>query len=374
MSEKILMQNDNVGIDLSEIINFSLINLNTSIIDRVIDGDSIGKRRNVELVVDSDSPFKCDNGKGVGRLTIKDSNVGYFEIKYVLNKDSTYICKSKLIMKNSNGHNLKNLNAAEFKERVRQVFDYIENQYGIQVCFSKAEISKIELNYNIQLSEDYTNYRQAMLLIFSNLPKTYRKSTNCMKYNAWYEQSVDGRNLLEDLNAGNKSTKIKLYIKSKQLKDKGYSIDENDNILRLEYTFCDKRVLQHNFGTIYVDDITNEMIVNLFRKRIKNDILKQYNIWTNKNHNELNKKVKEIKLKNIRWSDKFIRMCREYAQVYSSPLLFSIEDMNSVLKEIDTNRNGAKKYTKFYNRAVFEHDLIGNRKRIEEIIHALNSI
>ena len=55
---------------------------------------------------------------------------------------------------------------------------------------------------------------------------------------------------------------------------------------------------------------------------------------------------------------------------YGLPILFDIDDMLKVFRELESKkgRNAKRKFDKFKNQAIYESDLVGNTTRVKEII------
>ena len=92
--------------------------------------------------------------------------------------------------------------------------------------------------------------------------------------------------------------------------------------------------------------------------------------WRARNHSQLVAVVKKHKTLHKKWSHHFFRECRQYSELNGLPLLFDIEDMRSVLKELEPkgSRNNGKKFDRLMGQAIHEADLIGNVEKCEEII------
>ena len=67
-----------------------------------------------------------------------------------------------------------------------------------------------------------------------------------------------------------------------------------------------------------------------------------------------------------KWTAYFLRDIREYSELNNgTPLLFDVEDVRNVLKELEGN----KKYRQFKKNLEFESDLIGNNDKMKEIFN-----
>ena len=67
---------------------------------------------------------------------------------------------------------------------------------------------------------------------------------------------------------------------------------------------------------------------------------------------------------------RIFRECRQYEAVNGLPILFDIDDMLKVFRELESKkgRNAKRKFDKFKKQAIYESDLVGNTTRVKEII------
>lgn len=185
-----------------------------------------------------------------------------------------------------------------------------------------------------------------------------------------------GEDKLETALVKNSSIELKIYNKGKHLKDIG-KIDELDrDIMRVEYTIKDKRILENAFGDNLVTSLTDEKINELFRKYFNRDIAAPYYQWASKNHKQLVELTKKHREQYQKWTSTFFRECRQYEAIHGLPILFDLEDMESVFRELEpkSGRNSSRKYRKFLKQAIYEQDLLGNTTRTKEIIKKIEAM
>jgi hypothetical protein len=251
----------------------------------------------------------------------------------------------------------------------------LEEKYKVKVDYSSIKIKKLELNATFFLDEPYENYKQAILMIVRNVSSKRFKTknnSNAIKYATWHEVNVKlGTDKLETVLVKNSSIELKIYSKVKQLQDIGaIPLDVDQNVMRIEYTINDKRILENAFGSDEVQSITDEKINELFKRYFNRDVVAQYYSWRAKNQKELIELVaKHRELNPSRWVDSFIREVRQLEQLNGLPILFDVCDLKKVFNKLDKSKNGSKKFKRFMDKAVYEQDLVGNTKRIQEIIN-----
>lgn len=325
-----------------------------------------GTKSYTKIVYDDNSPFQLSDGRRIGKLEIKNTDIGKLTVSFYKNNLSGAKCLSSTIelMVSKGNNNLQNLSVKEYQARIGEVFWALENTYGIVVDYTTIKIKKIELNATFYLAEPYEKYKQAILLLIRNIPsKRYNN-----KYATWHELS--NKDKLETILVKNSSIELKIYNKGKHLQDIGEIGHLEKDIMRVEYTIKDKRILDRTFGNNLVSSLSDTKINELFKKFFVRDIVSQYLLWSAENQKQLVELTKRHKKQCIKWTGNFFRECRQYAEENGLPLLFDIEDMRLVFQELEQkgSRNASKKFKKFKNQAMYEADLVGNTARCKEII------
>jgi hypothetical protein len=368
---------ERIGIDRSVLCNFEVLKVDTEKLK-----NNIGEKIYTKVVYDDKSPVELDNGKRIGKLVIKDSQIGKLTVSFEKNNlnGKQYVNSSLEMMVSGDNNNIQNLNAAEYQTRIIDVFDELEDRYGVTVDYSTIKLKKLELNATFFLNEAYEKYRQSILLLIRNVPpKKYgkNKNNNSVKYATWHEANMQsGEDKLETALVKNSSVDLKIYNKGKHLKDIE-KIDELDrDIMRVEYTIKDKRILHNAFGDNLVTSLTDEKINDLFRKYFNRDIAAPYHQWASKNHKQLVELTRKHREHYQKWTSTFFRECRQYEAVHGLPILFDLNDMQKVFEELEpkSGRNSTKKFNKFKNQAIYETDLLGNTDRVKEIIAKIESM
>ena len=372
---------ERIGIDRSVLCDFIVLKVDTEKLKSNIQND-FGEKVYTNIVYDDKSPVELENGKRVGKLIIKDSRIGKLTVSFEKNNLSgrEYVNSSLELMVSEDNNNIQNLDTAEYQTRIIDVFNALEERYGVIVDYSTIRIKKLELNATFYLNEAYEKYRLPILLLIRNVPpKRYgkTKSNNSVKYATWHEADMQtGEDKLETALVKNSSIELKIYNKGKHLKDIE-KIDKIDkDIMRVEYTIKDKRILENTFGDNLVTSLTDEKITNLFRKYFNRDIAAPYYQWASKNHKQLVELTKKHREQYQKWTSTFFRECRQYEAIHGLPILFDLEDMESVFRELEpkSGRNSSRKYGKFLKQAIYEQDLLGNTARTKEIIKKIEAM
>lgn len=366
---------ERIGIDRSALFDFLIQEVDTEKIENHAKQGKNGKSY-TKIVYDDNSPIELPNGKRVGKLVIKDQYIGKLTVSFERNNlnGGEHVNSSLELMVSGGNNNLQNLNTMEYQARIIDVFQVLAEDYGVIADYSTIKIKKLELNATFYLKEAYEKYKQPILLLMRNVPpKRYgnNKGNNAVKYATWHEANIGtSEDKLETALVKNSSIELKIYNKGKHLKDIGELDKLDKDIMRVEYTIKDKRILENAFGDNLVVSLTDEKINGLFKKYFNRDVVTRYYQWAAENHRQLVDLTKKHKELYQKWTGSFFRECRQYEATNGLPILFDINDMEKVFRELEpkSGRNAGKKFKKFKKQAIYETDLVGNTARVKEII------
>ena len=366
---------ERIGIDRSALFDFLIQEVDTEKIENHAKQGKNGKSY-TKIVYDDNSPIELPNGKRVGKLVIKDQYIGKLTVSFERNNlnGGEYVNSSLELMVSGGNNNLQNLNTMEYHARIIDVFQVLAEDYGVIADYSTIKIKKLELNATFYLKEAYEKYKQPILLLMRNVPpKRYgnNKGNNAVKYATWHEANIGtSEDKLETALVKNSSIELKIYNKGKHLKDIGELDKLDKDIMRVEYTIKDKRILENAFGDNLVVSLTDEKINGLFKKYFNRDVVTRYYQWAAENHKQLVDLTKKHRELYQKWTGSFFRECRQYEATNGLPILFDINDMEKVFRELEpkSGRNAGKKFKKFKKQAIYETDLVGNTDRVKEII------
>lgn len=369
MKKKELELIERIGIDKSRLINIFIKDIDETKINQHQHRDE-----NREIVVEyGDTPVVLESGKCLRRLKIKDERIGLLNFQYKKRTDGkTHATCSLHLLASGNGNNLQNLTVQNYKKRVLEAFELITQEYGIVLDYSQARIKSLEVNATFKLQEDFPKYEKVILMMIRNVPKMYKdKRSNSLKYHIWRE-ATKNYDKLETVLAKNQSVELKIYNKLKQLKDTGAidNIAEN-NIMRVEYTFKNTSTLKSRFGANDVNALSDEALINMFKWYFVRDIVKPWGKWQKDNKHALCHLASKYMQSGTDWKQAFFRECRQYESLHGLPILFDVCDMQPVFRLLDKSKNANRKFQRFKKSAKFETDLIGNTKRMQEVINKI---
>ena len=127
---------ERIGIDRSVLCDFIVLRVDTEKLKNNIQNE--GEKTYSKIVYDDKSPVELENGKRVGKLVIKDSRIGKLTVSFEKNNLSgkQYVNSSLELMVSADNNNIQNLNTAEYQTRIIDVFNELENRYGVIVDYS----------------------------------------------------------------------------------------------------------------------------------------------------------------------------------------------------------------------------------------------
>ena len=335
----------------------------------------------MDISYDNRSPLILDDGNAIGKLVIKDDRVGKMVFSFDrMNITGEYQLRSTLeLIISEFGNNLQNLNTAEYQARISDVFDYLRDEYGIHADITSLRIKRLEINATFFLDEPYDRYRYPILMIMRNVPpkRFGDRNNSAIKYATWNCADMAAqKDRLETALVKNASLELKIYNKGKWMKDKGIPLSADRDIMRVEYTIKDPRILQSYFGDNLISSLSDEKITAVFKKYFNRDVSERYYQWAAENQKQLCQIVSGFRQKEKHWAGYFLRFARQYNEVNGLPILFDIEDMRAVFRKLEPGRgkNVSNKYKRFISSAKYEDDLAGNTRRIREIINKVMSL
>lgn len=364
-----------IGIDRTVLFEFLVRSVNEDVLCRTVADFGINETdRYVSVTYDDKSPIVLEDGKHLAKLEVRDHRFGRISVSFTRNNlNGRQYTDAKLeLMVSDTGNNVQNLTSDEYKLRVADVFQLLKIEYGIDVDFSEIRVKKMELNATFYLDEAYEKYQRAILLLIRNVPaKRYggHSCNNAVKYATWHE-ATQNFDRLETVLVKNSSVELKIYNKGKHLKDLGLIDSTAKDIMRVEYTIKDHRILDTFFGDNLVASLDDEKIKGLFKKYFNRDVVAQYYNWAARNHEILTELVKKHRAEHNKWTGYFFREVRQLEAVQGLPALFDLNDLYKVFRQLEpkSGRNARKKFNKLKKQAVYEQDLIGHTDRVREII------
>ncbi len=290
--------------------------------------------------------IKTNTRPGSKKIKLYDENTGEaFEFQCVtINKDERFETLHLGVKKVGNGlkeyatlkvfiededneegtANLFPLKQSEVLEKQTELLLYIREKYGLNLECDKSKYTFMEINKTVELKEDVKEYHDVMEYMKLVAPAKYRRRT----------EDTDKYNEINLISLQNNSVKIKVYNKTKQLKEYK-SIEVDKFYMRIEICLKDSRKIQNAFGTTIIEEITDEMMLEYYLRTIKADIFDRVESQIEKSKPFLKKELKAQKEDDAKKYPKMflISVCSLYYKKTKIPLLFDFEQCFEVLKK-----------------------------------------
>lgn len=218
--------------------------------------------------------------------------------------------------------NLKPMSCREVIEHQKEIIEYIRIKYGLNIEIEGSKYTYLEINKTMKMDEDIDNYYWVLDYLKLVAPQIYKDKNGGM----------NGKNLYTIITMQNKSIRIKMYNKTNQLQTEGIEVD--GNYLRIEICLKDSKKIKSVFGTAVIEEITDEMMWEYFKKVIEKDLFNRLEAQLEKSKIELKKELKNQKKEDKKKYPKnfVVGTCSLLYKDTKIPLILDVEQSYEVLK------------------------------------------
>lgn len=224
--------------------------------------------------------------------------------------------------KDNGSSNLNPISQAESITQLKELLEYIRDKYGLNLGCENAKYTYMEINKTIELKEDVELYRYVIGYLEDVAPVRYTRK----------QRNRNGANLLNLISLENNSIKIKLYNKTRQLKEYK-KIDVDGYYFRTEICLKDARKIKNVFGTTKISEITDEMMWEFFITVVKRDLYERLEKQLEKAKPQLRKELKLQKQDDAKKYPKlFLLSVFSLKFKNDIPLILDVEQAIEVLK------------------------------------------
>lgn len=230
--------------------------------------------------------------------------------------------------------NLQNITVSEYHKKIKRIFQYLYEEYGITVNLQYLKFSEMEINCTFELQEEFYKYHRVLRLMMFNLPKSFKKLGQVSGINK-REQRIED----ETFYRGNSSTEVKIYDKKKHLEQTiQYKLEEN--VMRIEFILKKSQKIKEIFKSTLVSELTDKKINEFYYQQFSRLFEKPYRRWQIENGNQLRDMITYHKNKSKNcWKSNLLRECSNTEQVNQVPLLLDVKDLLSQVKALDKDRH-----------------------------------
>lgn len=260
--------------------------------------------------------------------------------------------------------NLQNKTVEEYKDKIKRVFQYLYEEYGISVDLQYLKFSEMEINCTFELKEEFYKYHRVLRLLMYNLPKSFKKLGQILGVNK-KKQRIEA----ETFYRGNSSMEAKIYDKKKHL-EQTVQFVSTENIMRIEFILKKSQKIKEAFKSTLVSDLTDAKLNEFYYSQFIRLFEKPYRKWQIENGKQLKELITFHKAKSKHyWKSNLLRECSNKEQIDQIPLLLDVKDLLLQVKVLDQNGH----YTRVekgileqcnYNNVYLQNDA----DKVEEII------
>lgn len=308
---------------------------------------------------------------GITKITIKDNQI--FSDLIVGCADTTggrlveYVYLT-ITVGNVKGCNLENMSYQEYDDYIACTLDYICSEYGIVLIVDEMKIFYMEINANILLKNQFSQYNRVLKLLISLF------NNHLGKLNTYEKITGNKCSKAESYTRGNQSTEIIFYDKTKELKDKKQQIDDDVSILRIELKLKNRQKIKSAFATSYWKELDNKKIAGYYHSQIYTQLFNKFDKWLQTRNSELKKLITASRQQSKKtWHHILMQEIRNKTELQNIPYILDIEQVCSAFKQFpDPNRNSGRSVKSLINICISD-DVYKNHD-IEKVYEILNTL
>ena len=258
--------------------------------------------------------------------------------------------------------NLKPLNVSEYRNKIKRLFKYLEDMYGLYFNVDELYLDDMEINITVQMDRKFIEYEYLLNNMVYLVPRKY----NISPY-------IDKDRTVKQYTFFNNTVEGKIYDKSRQLNEK-FEIKRLDKqYMRIEYTLHGSKKIESVLGTRLVAEITDKAIEEYLFKQINKDLIKPIQKHIETSNKKLLNMALDLKEKDSRrWASAFFREAiseKEDIRNGALPLVIDIEQVTDIIKKVSSSRNHAKTIGRLADNMNRHLYLSNNIDKLNEIIN-----
>lgn len=280
--------------------------------------------------------LSCDTGKmkyvtGSGQefswLCIKDKKIDKYEAKCdgLHQRNQTIL---ELSVKDNVMGNFICRSVNEVWEQIIESQGHLLEKYGIVTNADDPTVNYIEINRTFPVNGRFEDYKRALILMMSRLPK--RKGVQIDFKNV----SADGYEINEYV-ASNKSSAIKIYNKSMQMQ---FKLDAD--YMRVEITLKKSKVVKEAFGSNRLEDLTDKKIDDYFVEQMMKWFREPVELWLKNSKKEIQKIVVACRKKDVHWISSVLGTLLNKEVQTGVPIMLDVQQLLSVIDSMNIKRKG----------------------------------
>lgn len=329
------------------------------------------------IVEVSSSPTKYVTARGqeFTRLRIQDDFIDKMVAgsKWIKGKKVDY-CNLAVTIKNDEVGNLVCYTVDQYKAYLDQIKEYLMDQYGILVAMDGATLKEIEINRTFRLKGDFKDYKRAITVIMTNLPKPYKAQMDNksaeddgVEYESFYAKTKKTAN-------SKRYVTFKIYNKTKALEK---IVPLMDDYMRVEYCLFGPEKIKKALGTNRLVELTDERINGYFDRQIEKMIVQPYKKWKAARDKAVVDLMIEQRKKDIRhWHSNVLRLLEDQEIAKDKPVLLDIHELLSLVSQLGLSTKRASEVKGCFLKQAQKFESVfceGDHEKIKEILEKLTT-
>ena len=257
--------------------------------------------------------------------------------------------------------NLKPLNVSEYRNKIKRVFKYLEDMYGLYFNVEELYLDDMEINITAQMDRQFVEYEYLLNNMVYLVPRKYELSPyigkdRTVKQYTFFNNAVEG----------------KIYDKSRQLNQK-FEIKRLDKqYMRIEYTLHGSKKIESALGTRLVAEMTDKAIEEYLFKQINKDLIKPIQKHIVESDKKLLNMALDLKEKDSRrWASSFLNSAiaqKEDIRNGALPLVIDMEQIKKIIGMVSPSKNRKRTLDRLRDNMDEHAYLLNNFTKLDEII------
>ena len=257
--------------------------------------------------------------------------------------------------------NLKPLNVSEYRNKIKRLFKYLEDMYGLYFNVDELYLDDMEINITVQMDRQFVEYEYLLNNMVYLVPRKY----NISPY-------IDKDRTVKQYTFFNNAVEGKIYDKSRQLNEK-FEIKRLDKqYMRIEYTLHGSKKIESSLGTRLVAEITDKAIEEYLFKQINQDLIKPIQKHIAESDKKLLNMALDLKEKDSRrWARMFLTTAIAQKQDFRNgalPLVIDIEQIKEIIGMVSPPKNLKRTLERLKGEMDIYTYLLNNFTKLDEII------
>ena len=309
--------------------------------------------------------YITSSGKEFNRLNIKDDVVDIFSAgTSKLNGNCIPYTKMELSIHGKSDGNLYCNTVLEYEDQLIQTQEHLWTKYGIRTNSENIKVSYIEINKTFRLEHPFAEYKRAIILLMSRLPKNKGVQMD-------FKSLINREYKINDFGVSNKSSAIKIYDKSIQMQ-----IEAQGELMRVELTLKDAKTVKGAFKTNLWNELTDEVINEYFIRQMKKLFADPVERWKAQQKKKIVKTMKEKKDKEHHWIGAVLGCLQDEEVLTGIPQMMDIKELLPIVDQVATPRRKKRTREQFIKQAQNVQTAFNNRddEKLKEILKKMMSV